>query len=101
MVAKNFSRNNPACRFPAFWGPNFDWTPDQDHGTVAMIALQQMLLQADGGKLHLLPAWPKRWNATFKLHAPGRTVMEGEFRDGTLRRCEVSPPERAADLQKP
>ena len=30
-------------RFPAFWGPNFDWVPDQDHGGVAMIALQRML----------------------------------------------------------
>lgn len=19
-------------RFPAFWGPNFDWIPDQDNG---------------------------------------------------------------------
>ena len=26
-------------RFPAFWGPNYDWTPDQDHGGVLMKAL--------------------------------------------------------------
>lgn len=32
-------------RFPAFWGPNSDWIPDQDHGSVAAIALQRMLLQ--------------------------------------------------------
>ena len=27
-------------RFPAFWGPNYDWTPDQDHGGVLMKAFQ-------------------------------------------------------------
>ena len=98
MVAGNFSQSNPECRFPAFWGPNFDWTPDQDHGCVAMIALQQMLLQTAGGKLRVLPAWPKRWNVAFKLHAPGQTTVEAEYRDGTLRRCAVSPSKRAKDL---
>jgi alpha-L-fucosidase 2 len=91
MVAGNFSRSNPQCRFPAFWGPNFDWTPDQDHGCVPMIALQRMLLQADEGKLLLLPAWPKRWNVDFRLHAPNRTTVEAEFRDGKLQRCKVLP----------
>jgi hypothetical protein len=33
-------------RFPAFWGPNYDWTPDQDHGGVLMKTLQLMLLQS-------------------------------------------------------
>ena len=98
MVAANYSRKNPECRFPAFWGPNFDWTPDQDHGCVPMIALQRMLLQSDDGNLRLLPAWPKRWDVQFKLHAPGRTTVEAEFRGGTLQRCEVLPGKRAGDL---
>jgi len=100
MVAANFSRKNPQCRFPAFWGPNFDWTPDQDHGCVAMIALQRMLLQADDDKIRVLPAWPARWNVAFRLHAPRRTAVEAEYRDGRLCRCEVSPPERAKDTVK-
>lgn len=98
MVAGNFSRKNPECRFPAFWGPNFDWTPDQDHGCVPMIALQRMLLQADDGNLHLLPAWPRRWNVNFKLHAPGQTTVRAEFRDGKLQRYEVRPAMRVKDL---
>ena len=98
MVVGNFSRKNPECRFPAFWGPNFDWTPDQDHGCVPMIALQRMLLQADDGKIHVLPAWPSRWNVQFKLHAPERTTVEAVFRDGKLQQCEVSPARRAKDL---
>jgi hypothetical protein len=34
-----------------------------------------MLMQTDNGKIRLLPAWPKHWNADFKLHAPKRTVV--------------------------
>jgi hypothetical protein len=25
-------------RFPAFWGPNYDWIPDQDHGAILLVA---------------------------------------------------------------
>jgi hypothetical protein len=39
MVVESFSNWDKNFRFPAFWGPNYDWTPDQDHGTVAMNAL--------------------------------------------------------------
>jgi hypothetical protein len=31
-----------------------------------------MLMQTVGRKILLLPAWPKNWNADFKLHAPLR-----------------------------
>ena len=38
-------------RFPAFWGPNYDWIPDQCHGGVLMTALQAMLMQSEGDKI--------------------------------------------------
>ena len=38
-------------RFPAFWGPGFDWTPDHNWGGSGMIGLQEMLLQCDGQKI--------------------------------------------------
>jgi hypothetical protein len=85
MIAESFSRRDNNFRFPAFWGPNYDWTPDQDHGTVAMIALQRMLLQYDDEDVQLLPAWPKEWNASFKLFGPGEKVYEGAVQDGKLR----------------
>ncbi|MEW6071382.1 MAG: DUF5703 domain-containing protein [Planctomycetota bacterium] len=85
-------------RFPAFWGPNYDWVPDQDHGGVLMRTLQAMLLQTEARAIHLLPAWPKDWNASFRLHAPFRTVVEGEVRGGELAGLKVTPPERAADV---
>jgi len=87
-------------RFPTFWGPNFDWVPDQDHGSVLLIALQSMLLQADGRKIYLLPAWPKDWDCEFKLHAPYNTTVEGVIRSGKLEQLKVTPASRAKDAVK-
>jgi hypothetical protein len=89
---------NPNHRFPAMWGPNYDWLPDQDHGSALMLTLQYMLLQTVGEKIYLLPAWPRDWNAKFKLHAPGRTVLEGEVKEGKLTSLEVTPKSRRKDV---
>ncbi len=78
-VVRRFSTPSPHARFPAFWGPNADWVPDQDHGSTAMHALQMMVLQTSGGALRTLPAWPRDWDVDFKLHAPGNSVVEGKF----------------------
>ncbi len=85
-------------RFPAFWGPNFDWVPDQDHGGVLLKALQAMLVQTDGRKIYLLPAWPKGWDVDFKLHAPYQTVLEGRVRSGKIVALEVRPKSRRRDV---
>ncbi|MBI2924275.1 MAG: LamG domain-containing protein [Verrucomicrobia bacterium] len=85
-------------RFPAFWGPNYDWTPDQDHGGVLMKTFQAMLLQTDGSRIFLLPAWPKGWNVEFRLHAPQQTVVEGVYRAGTMLSLRVTPENRRADV---
>ena len=45
-----------------------------------------MLLQGDDGKLHLLPAWPREWDVTFKLHAPGQSTVECTYRAGRIAR---------------
>lgn len=93
-------RTDPASRFPAFWGPNFDWTPDQDHGGVNMIALQQMLMQTapSSPQIHLCPAWPNNWNASFKLHAPGQTIVQGKIQAGKLVDLLVTPQSRRKDV---
>ncbi|MFA6129022.1 MAG: DUF5703 domain-containing protein [Bacteroidales bacterium] len=77
LLLDKFSNHDPECRFPAFWGPNYDWSPDQDHGCVAMIALQRMLLQYEGDSVTTFPAWPEGWDVEFRLSAPGRSVVEG------------------------
>lgn len=98
LTAFNFNTTNPAYRFPAMWGPNYDWTPDQDHGSVAMISLQRMLLQYDGEKIWLLPAWPKEWDVDFKLHAPANTVIFGKVQAGKLMWFKVVPEDRSGDV---
>jgi alpha-L-fucosidase 2 len=85
-------------RFPAFWGPNYDWTPDQDHGGVLMKTLQTMLLQCDGKDIRLLPAWPADWDVDFKLRAPQATFVEGQVRGGKLVNLLIEPSERTADV---
>ncbi|OHB64622.1 MAG: hypothetical protein A2Y77_05925 [Planctomycetes bacterium RBG_13_62_9] len=90
--------HDPGERFPAFWGPNYDWTPDQCHGGVLLKTFQALLIQTDGRKIFLLPAWPQAWDVNFKLHAPLRTVIEGEYRDGRLQLLKVTPESRRADV---
>ncbi|MBN8458446.1 MAG: hypothetical protein J0M04_11480 [Verrucomicrobia bacterium] len=85
-------------RFPAFWGPNYDWIPDQDHGGVLMKTTQAMLMQCDGDRIHLLPAWPKEWDVKFKLHAPKRTTVECEVKGGRITRLTVTPEARRRDV---
>jgi len=97
-VVARAKNKHAASRFPAFWGPNFDWIPDQDHGGNLMMALQTMLLQADGGKIRLLPAWPRQWDVDFKLHAPQQTTVEGRLRNGQLVDLHVTPASRRRDV---
>lgn len=97
-VSSRFADKNPASRFPAFWGPNFDWIPDQDHGSNGLMALETMLLQWDGHRLFVLPAWPKEWDVEFKLHAPYHTVVEGVYRHGKLEQLKVTPKSRMKDV---
>ncbi|WP_273210952.1 DUF5703 domain-containing protein [Runella zeae] len=89
---------NSNHRFPTFWGPGFDWTPDHNWGGSAMIGLQEMLIQVDGKKIYLLPAWPKQWNAKFKLHAPYNTTVEGEVKNGKIEFLKVTPTSRTSDV---
>ena len=98
---QNFTTKHRGSRFPAFWGPNFDWIPDQDHGGVSMIALQRMLMQCDGDRILLLPAWPREWNVDFRLHAPHETTVRAVWRDGKLAALEVMPRERLQDVVLP
>ncbi|OXS55276.1 hypothetical protein B1A99_23665 [Cohnella sp. CIP 111063] len=85
-------------RFPAFWGPGHDWTPDHNWGGSGMIGLQEMLMQTHGDRIYLLPAWPDDWDVRFKLHAPMNTIVEGEYRDGQWQSLIVTPESRSKDI---
>ena len=79
MVVHNFTTKHSGSRFPAFWGPNYDWVPDQDHGTVNMRALQNMLVQSEVDQTNWLPAWPTNWNVDFRVHLQQQKVVTGKY----------------------
>lgn len=89
---------NSGRRFPAFWGPGFDWVPDHNWGGSGMIGLQEMLMQTDGKKILLFPAWPVNKDVKFRLHAPYNTTVEAEWKGGRLVNLKVWPEERKKDL---
>ena len=95
------ANSHAAYRWPATWGPNFDWLPDQNHGGNLLETTQLMLLQAVGDKLLLLPAWPKAWDVDFKLHAPRQATVECVYRNGRIQRLAVKPESRRADVVMP
>jgi len=99
LVVSRAAQINKAYRFPAMWGPNYNWVPDQDHGNNILTTLQLMILQSHGRKLYLLPAWPKTWDCEFKLHAPYQTTVEGKVVAGKVTELKVTPESRRQDLE--
>jgi alpha-L-fucosidase 2 len=102
-VAKQYvsfalTRKEPGLKFPAFWAVGHDYTPDEDNGGNGENGLQQMLMQTNGKKILLLPAWPKEWDAVFKLNAPYQTTVEGKVVHGKLINLVVTPAARAVDV---
>jgi len=95
----NLTRKDPNMRFPAFWEHANDYMPDEDNGGNGMNGLQQMLMQSEGRRILLLPAWPKEWNASFKLCAPFNTTVEGTVRNGKVEGLKVTPAERLKDVE--
>jgi alpha-L-fucosidase 2 len=100
MVVESFSKWDKNFRFPAFWGPNYDWTPDQDHGNVAMIALQRMLIQYENDKVILFPAWPGEWDVHFKVNAPDNTTVECLFKNGKVINTYTIPKKTKVMIQQ-
>jgi hypothetical protein len=85
-------------QFPWFWAKNNDWIPDMDNGGGAMETLQFMLMQCDGKRIQLAPAWPGNWTADFKLNAPYRTTVSGHVENGKITNLKVVPHSRAKDV---
>lgn len=85
-------------RFKWFWKPGHDYEPDLDNGGAGQMILQSMLLQQRGDKILLFPAWPKEWNVDFKLFAAKNTVVTATYRNGSVEKLVVTPPERAKDV---
>jgi alpha-L-fucosidase 2 len=97
-VEFNFNFKDPRLKFPAFWLQKNDYAPDQDNGGNGEMGLQQMVMQADGRKILLLPTWPAGWEGDFKLNAPFRTTVQGTIKQGHVTNLVVTPAERKADV---
>lgn len=85
-------------RFPGFWGPNYDYTPDQCHAGNYINTIQLMLLQTEGEKVFLLPAWPEDWNVKFKLHTPGNGQVEAEWKSGKMISTKKYPASNQSEI---
>jgi len=95
----NLTRKDPRQKFPAFWEKASDYSPDEDNGGNGENGLQQMIIQVDGKKILLLPAWPQGWEGNFKLNAPFQTTVQGTISiDGNISDLIVTPAERIKDV---
>jgi alpha-L-fucosidase 2 len=98
-VSAILTNKEPRMRFPGFWAAGHDYAPDGDNGGNGQNVLQLMLMQCEDKKIILLPAWPKDWDADFKLNAPFNTIVEGTVKNGKILNLVVTPSERMADIQ--
>jgi hypothetical protein len=57
-----------------------------------------MLMQTDGDRIILLPAWPKDREVNFKLHAPQNTTVECVYKNGKMEKLVVTPESRRKDV---
>jgi len=97
-LVHRFRVASTALRFPIYGNEVTDGIPDFDHFGSGSIALQRMLVQEGMGKIFLLPAWPAEWDADFKLHLQGNTVLTGTVKDGKLEKWDITPKVRKADV---
>jgi len=80
-------------RFPGYLGSPHDWCPDFDGPGNMMNTLQEMVVQSGpNGEILLTPAWPKNWNAKFRLHASGNVFVQGTIVRGKLTEFTTTPP---------
>jgi hypothetical protein len=98
LVIHDLTNQDKAQKFPAFWDKGHDYSPDEDIGGNGEQTLQLMLMQTEGKKILLLPAWPKDWNCTFRLNAPYKTTISAHVEGGKIQDLVVDPESRKADV---
>jgi hypothetical protein len=97
-VERRFRTATDVLRFPIYGQHTTDGAPDWDHFGSGSIALQRMLVQEGGGKIHLLPAWPAEWDVDFKLHLEKGVELSGTVKEGKLQKWEIIPAARKVDV---
>jgi hypothetical protein len=85
-------------RLPMFGAENPDYVPDFDHNGSGSVALQRMVVQEVGDKIYVLPAWPKEWDGSFKLHLRNNTVIQGAVKNGNVENLNITPENKRKDM---
>ena len=88
------ANSNPHHRWPATWGPNFDWLPDQNHGGNLLETTQLMLLQPVGRRLYLLPGMAQGLGGPLQTARP-------DADHGGVRLPRGPHPESGGDSRRP
>ena len=93
LLIEKVGNSNPHFRFPAMWGPNYDWLPDQTQGGNIMLTLQSMLLQVNNlGDVSLVGSdWPKDWDFQFKLYSPSGSIIVASGKNGSVAVRQLQP----------
>jgi hypothetical protein len=60
--------------------------------------LPEVALGNEAGKQFILPAWPAKWDGSFRLHLRRNTTIEGEIKGGKLASLKVTPESRRKDV---
>ncbi len=97
-LVHRFRHASTQSRFPLYGSQGPDSCPDFDHFGAGSIALQRMLVQESGNKILLLPAWPASWDADFKLHLSGNSIIRGKVSNGKLTEWSITPETRRQDV---
>lgn len=92
-----------SARFPLIRGAA-DAGPDLAALAAGMAGVNAMLIASEPdpkGRIFLLPAWPRNWDVTFRVRAPGGTLVDGTVASGKLVRLVTTPVERRDDIVLP
>lgn len=90
-LMKKVNATEPEIRFPAFWKPGSDYTPDLDNGGVIATALQYMLVNNVDQDIYILPALPETWKVDCKLNVYGNSTVRIKGQGRKVNECLVQP----------
>ena len=85
ILRSNAAFQNVNMRCPGMFGPAYDSVPDIDHAATLALLLQTMLLNRNGKKVSVFPAFPANWNVRFRLWLDSDTWIEGSRENGKTK----------------
>lgn len=72
-------------RFPSFWGPGHDWSPDFNWGGSGMLQLQEMILREDDESIYVLPSWSKDIYIKYRLYCRDNLIINVNYNKEGLK----------------